>query len=271
MVLEGYLSMLEEHTRPYQIPFGIMIPVRVDALLVPVAASTTHVAFSTIRMEPCWMVMGQAAGVAAALAVQGGVSPREVSIDALQRLLLEQGQILTYFVDLDEAGDDMPAIQYFGTRGFFNDYVSRPHAAVSRTTAATWLRLALRCIDNENWPANIEFGLEDDRTNSPLTPRSASELLASAASWCRRQPDTRLARHGEVIATFLSNASNWQADSRGDSKLSRGQYCTILYRLLEQLHSEERASARRLPATVGGPHWRPMRTHARARGGSGAR
>ena len=99
VVLEGYLGMLDHITRPYEIPYRILIPQRVDGLIVPVAASTTHVAFSSIRMEPTWMALGQAAGVAAHLAVEHGVEPRAVPVAELQRLLREGGQILEHTPD----------------------------------------------------------------------------------------------------------------------------------------------------------------------------
>ena len=92
-VLEGYLYMLES-TRPYQIPYRIMIPEQVDGLIVPVAASTSHVAFSSIRMEPTWMALGQAAGVAAHLALVRNLQPRAVPIRQLQEILRRQGQVL---------------------------------------------------------------------------------------------------------------------------------------------------------------------------------
>lgn len=96
LVLEGYLGMLDYITRPYEIPYRIMIPEKVDGLIVPVAASTTHVAFSSIRMEPTWMALGQAAGVAAHLAIQTKVEPRQVPSAALQALLLKQGQVIRH-------------------------------------------------------------------------------------------------------------------------------------------------------------------------------
>ncbi len=96
LVLEGYLGMLDYITRPYEIPYRIMIPEKIDALIVPVAASTTHVAFSSIRMEPTWMALGQAAGVAAHLAIQNKVEPRQVPSAALQSLLLQQGQVIRH-------------------------------------------------------------------------------------------------------------------------------------------------------------------------------
>jgi hypothetical protein len=96
IVLEGYLGMLDHITRPYEIPYRIMIPEKVDGLIVPVAASTTHVAFSSIRMEPTWMALGQAAGVAAHLAIQNEVAPRKVPVDSLQARLVEQGQVIRH-------------------------------------------------------------------------------------------------------------------------------------------------------------------------------
>lgn len=94
VVLEGYLGMLKGITRPYQIPYRIMIPQRIDGLIVPVPASTTHVAFSSIRLEPTWMAMGQAAGAAAHLAIRHGLDLRKVPVNELQTLLRGQGAVL---------------------------------------------------------------------------------------------------------------------------------------------------------------------------------
>ncbi|QDU97970.1 FAD-dependent oxidoreductase [Lignipirellula cremea] len=96
VVLEGYLGMLDYITRPYEIPYRIMIPQRIEGLIVPVAASTTHVAYSSIRMEPTWMALGQAAGVAAHLSILHQQPPRSVPLQELQELLRQQGQVLEH-------------------------------------------------------------------------------------------------------------------------------------------------------------------------------
>lgn len=94
-VLEGYLGMLAHLTRPYEIPYRVMIPEKIDGLIVPVALSATHVAFCSIRMEPTWMSLGQAAGVAAHICLQSKQQPRNVDINEVRRILEEQGQVLS--------------------------------------------------------------------------------------------------------------------------------------------------------------------------------
>ncbi|MBM3727352.1 MAG: FAD-dependent oxidoreductase [Acidobacteria bacterium] len=143
VALEGYIFMLDQLTRPYQIPYRVMIPEHVDGLLVPVAASTTHVAFSTVRLEPTWMALGQAAGVAAHLALAGGVEPRAVDPSKLQRELLERDQVITYFRDIDRADPAFRALQYFGAKGFFTGYLARSRDPLDQPTAERWWRLAM--------------------------------------------------------------------------------------------------------------------------------
>ncbi|HEY4355612.1 MAG TPA: FAD-dependent oxidoreductase [Acidobacteriaceae bacterium] len=82
--------------RPYEIAFGAMIPQRdqTDNLLVPVCLSASHVAYSSVRMEPQYMMIGQAAGDTAVLALRSGKSVANVSIPQLQQMLHAQGAIL---------------------------------------------------------------------------------------------------------------------------------------------------------------------------------
>lgn len=94
VVLEGYLGMLGKITKPYQIPYRIMVPKKINGLLAPVPASTTHVAFSSVRLEPTWMGLGQAAGVAAHLAIKHKVEVRAVPVNEMQAVLQSQGAVL---------------------------------------------------------------------------------------------------------------------------------------------------------------------------------
>jgi len=61
---------------------------------VPVALSCTHVGMLSLRIEGAWMVIGQAAGVAAALAVKRDLPTQQVDYAELRDRLLAQGQVL---------------------------------------------------------------------------------------------------------------------------------------------------------------------------------
>jgi hypothetical protein len=98
--LDGFLSL---RTKPYTVPYGVMVPKTVENLWVPVAVSASHLGFGTLRMEPCWMALGEAAGTAATLAIALGLPARSVPIDRLQRDLVSAGAMLVYFRDVTPA------------------------------------------------------------------------------------------------------------------------------------------------------------------------
>ncbi|HEU5317346.1 MAG TPA: FAD-dependent oxidoreductase [Chloroflexota bacterium] len=151
--LEGFFST---SSAPYQLPYRIMLPVGIDSLLVPVAVSATHIGFGTIRMEPTWMALGEAAGTAAALAVRRGTRVRDVPRAPLQRALLAQGQVIAYLQDVvpprfptaESAPPDLsPAAQFWATHGFFSTYHARPGDPLTRGEAARWVWVARRAYD----------------------------------------------------------------------------------------------------------------------------
>lgn len=84
--------------RPYEIPYRALLPrpQECENLLVTVSMSGTHAAYSSIRMEPQYMIMGHSAGVASAMAVKDSVRVQEVDIRKLQHRLKEQKQVLSF-------------------------------------------------------------------------------------------------------------------------------------------------------------------------------
>lgn len=115
------LGNLSAGTRPFQIPYPVMLPGKVEGLLVPVAVSSSRVGFGAIRMEPTWTALGQAAGLAAAQAVKNDIEPGEVNVEKLQLRLHELGAITFYTSDVRPDSPYFRAIQYFGNRGLFQD------------------------------------------------------------------------------------------------------------------------------------------------------
>ncbi|HEX5554738.1 MAG TPA: FAD-dependent oxidoreductase [Chitinophagaceae bacterium] len=83
--------------RPYGISYKAIIPKEQECrnLLVPICASSSHIAYGSIRMEPVFMILGDAAATAAASAIDDHVNVQQVNYGQLKRQLLQQNQHLT--------------------------------------------------------------------------------------------------------------------------------------------------------------------------------
>jgi len=139
--LDGFFSY---PTRPYSVPYGVIVPKQVDGLLTPVPVSGTHIGFSTLRMEPCWMALGQAAGTAACLSIEDGVRPRKVNVTKLQQRLLAQGAVLIYFQDAQPGDPHYEALQFLALRGFYrpSQWQAKLNDPVPDGVAAEWIERA---------------------------------------------------------------------------------------------------------------------------------
>jgi hypothetical protein len=79
----------------YTIPYRCLVPLKVENLLVagrPISA--THEAHGSLRVMPPCFATGQAAGTAAALALETDVSPRQVNVGLLRESLVQQGALV---------------------------------------------------------------------------------------------------------------------------------------------------------------------------------
>ncbi|MBR4850924.1 MAG: FAD-dependent oxidoreductase, partial [Tidjanibacter sp.] len=85
------------NTRPYAIDYYSLTPKKSECknLLVPVCLSASHVAYTTIRMEPTYMVLGQSAAVAAVQAINSKRAVQDIDYPTLRTKLEELGQLLT--------------------------------------------------------------------------------------------------------------------------------------------------------------------------------
>ncbi len=95
----GYFSVLyldAAHKGIYKIPYRAITPAagQCTNLLVPVCLSASHIAMTSIRMEPVWMILGESAGVAAAMAVKEKVAVQAIDYGGLRKKLLALHQRL---------------------------------------------------------------------------------------------------------------------------------------------------------------------------------
>lgn len=89
---------IEVPVRPYPISYKSIVPKENECanLLVPIALSSSHIAFGSIRMEPVFMILGQSGATAAMLAIQDGTSLQKIDYAKLRERLLADKQVLAH-------------------------------------------------------------------------------------------------------------------------------------------------------------------------------
>jgi len=214
---------LTELTRPGQISYQSFLPKDLDNLLVPVALSASHVGFSTIRFEPTWMQLGESAGYAAALAHSEETTVGELESTELQRRLVEEGVMISFFNEFDMATEEpwVPAIQYLGTKGFFDSYNAQPNQDLSAETARNWARTTKELINGDSDSTDRAQSLPDTPTEADVTVEDFEETLRAELQ-CTNQEVV-----GDIIAEAIDNC-----DITGDRTLSRGDGARIIYQVL---------------------------------------
>ncbi len=130
---DGKLILTEE-SRPMQVPYRAMLPKDIDNLLVPVCLSSTHIAWGALRLEPVWMQTGEAAGWAAALSKKHQTTPGKLDAKLLVRTLVDNRQLVSFFNN----GLESPAVQYFGTQGYFATYDAKLDEPLTEGVKVVW-------------------------------------------------------------------------------------------------------------------------------------
>lgn len=83
---------------PYPIDYGAITPQKKECtnLLVVCAVSSSHIAYGSIRMEPVFMILGQSATTAAALALKNNQAVQDIAYTNLADRLVADGQVLAF-------------------------------------------------------------------------------------------------------------------------------------------------------------------------------
>lgn len=178
-VREGYFFV--DHP-PFQVPYGVLVPRKIDGLLVPVSCSCSHVAYNALRLEPVFMALGEVCGLAAHLAVKKSVEVRRVPVPELQQLLVERKGVITFFEDLPFDDPAFAAFQYLGARGLNPGYRADGNKPLRRGEGSGCLARILKA-EGKTWqtPRND--------TDSPLRSAELFRWLNEAGYPMPDEPD----------------------------------------------------------------------------------
>ena len=190
----------------FQLPRSLLLPQRNEAtnLAVPTAVSASHVVFSSVRMEPQWMVLGHAAGVLVALALRNAatrtanasaVAVQDVPAARLNSVLRNQGAML-----------DLPKLPQISTQSgscVLNRCV--PYRA-AETTFATKM---------EKWSCQFCKALADHEWLAPVsdfvpTNRSSVNITAIRSTTLRKSIEPHTSTDLHVLAGYSCSRSYLQ-------------------------------------------------------------
>ena len=173
--LDGFLSL---ETRPFTVPYGVILPQKIGNLISPVAVSGSHLGFSVLRMEPTWMALGQVAGLAASMGIDEGLAVQEIPIRRLQEVLIKEHMVLLYYTDLKPDHPDFAAFQWLGIHGIFDEWKAAPQLRaseeelqdISRIFGINYLEITGRGLTRAALARAI-YQLKPDRIGNPEETR----------------------------------------------------------------------------------------------------
>lgn len=212
---------------PYQIPYGITVPYEVDGfMVVEKNISVSHLVNGTTRLQPVTMAVGQGVGVAAALAVKYDIEAREVSVNEIQDILLDQGSRVFYFQDVPPDHFAYKAVSELAVRGVvlgFSDMKFLPWKSIKRFEFEQMLNGALANFGGK-YPS---FAFSDG--NSKMERSELARFLAVQILGLSQRDNYMMAlAEMNIVNADLSKF-------RPDDLASRAEAAVMLMRTIEVL------------------------------------
>ncbi len=102
----------------YNLPLGTLMPEGFnDFIVAEKSISVSNIVNGTTRLQPVCLLIGQASGALAALAIQGRKQPSQVAVRAVQKQLIEDGAYIMPYSDIQPDHQAFKAIQRIGATG----------------------------------------------------------------------------------------------------------------------------------------------------------
>ncbi len=183
---------------PYGISLQSLLPQASQAsnVIVPVAMSASHIAYGSIRMEPVFMEMGQAAGVVAADAVNANSSVQSVNYSTVQSQLQLNGAITKW--------GTTTAPRFVGTVSENFDYgVDDSRVDVSSYTTGGW---------SQAWGPGFNTSTNANQLSSAAAYEKAANLTYTGAGY----------KNSTTVGTLISGGASSGSSTTAGVVTSRG-------------------------------------------------
>lgn len=226
----------------FSVPYGSLVPREVEGLLVAEKSiSVTHLVNGATRLQPCVILIGQAAGAAAALCVQEGIQPWEVNVRALQETLLAANCWLLPFIDIHPEEPFFSSVQRIGVLGAMEG-----HGVPYQWANQTWFY-----PDSAVTPAVLGAAMDKvvPQAKVPafskevISRKDMLELIAPLLPATSREASTEDTPAWQYAASVLSDQAWFQewdpSNEEMDLPLKRKELAWILDKVFDPFHPEE--------------------------------
>ncbi len=239
----------------------------------------------TVRMEPVWAALGQAAGVAAALSMNQGVELAQVPTASIQQELVRQGCQLYFYTDLAAEAPCFEAVQLLSLKGAMDDrtieqfplkstantlsdldfeaYRFRPDAPV---TMGAFAQMALEGLEipwsitaahfqdvrrgHQAFPYIETLYDLSSQSTKPFFPfdTHASKEGSNSRTELLARPENPVshAQALKILKGLLHEEFAWPSSLPKSLSLTRGQAAMLIFEAAQWI-SEKKAASRRLP------------------------
>ncbi|TKG97218.1 FAD-dependent oxidoreductase [Puteibacter caeruleilacunae] len=226
----GDMDLPDLHFYPvpsYSLPLGTLIPETVEDLIVAEKSiSVTNIVNGTTRLQPVCMLIGQAAGATAAIAVQKDTSPSGVNVRDIQSTLLDAQAYLMPYFDVHPTDKEFKAIQRIGATGFLK----------GEGKNISWQNLTLFYPDSVITKEAINSGLKDLKLDFCLANKNTGVSKAetvdviNAIRKCQQKSKLRLKNFEEYC-----KQQNYKGILSGDN-ITRRQFAFLLDYFCDPFH-----------------------------------
>lgn len=231
----------------YNIPLGSLIPKDADDFIVAEKSiSVSNIASITTTKQPCLMLIGQAAGVMAAICIKENKPTKKVSIRQVQSLLLENKTYLMPYHDVKPTHPFFYAVQRVGATGIMR---GRGEAAptTSRTTFAPDSLVTMKTF----YEAFSLFSNEAAPTPSPFYPTTLNNTTTTLTNediieyiWnLGNIMNLDMSQYKDYIVFKKTVISDWAALKLGqfdkNKPLKRAELAILIDFYLDPFHKKE--------------------------------
>ncbi len=222
----------------FNIPLGALIPNSFSGLIIAEKGiSVSNIVNGTTRLQPCVLLIGQAAGTLAALAIKDKINAIDVSVRSVQNSLLKSGAYIMPYYDVPKSNPNFLTAQRIGAtdilkgKGVPHNWANQTFFYPDSIINGISLSKDLETIFKHAFPIHQEQLLLKDAVNLIVE-------LSKVFSKSTKGVDKEVLSTASVKKLIYSNWESWHIGNMDETKaLTRIQFAKLLD---ESLHPFER-------------------------------